>query len=118
MFFGQIRSQNGNCRNPTAYQFYFNFKKLFAIKFMLITSKNTNCESIDFTEEDSMSFFNIMREFGNKKQNNLIHKNQALSLFKEIGTIENISILPDKNPLTYFSAICYREREKAAISKS
>lgn len=111
LFFGQIRSQNGDCRNPTAYQFYHNFKKLFAIRFMLITTSHTNCESIEFCEQDSISFFSIMRDF---KLKQIVEDNvenvRGCSLLKEIQSKSGKKIVyPDKNSLTFFSGILYEK---------
>lgn len=39
-FFGQVRSLNGNAFNPTSIQFYFTFRKLFAIQYCNIDTGN------------------------------------------------------------------------------
>lgn len=41
-FFGKIRQQNGNCRNPTPIQFQRSFKKLFCLGYFQ-QSKGANC---------------------------------------------------------------------------
>lgn len=41
-FFGKIRQQSGNCRNPTPIQFQRAFKKMFGLSY-LSNSEGTNC---------------------------------------------------------------------------
>lgn len=39
-FFGKVRSMNDNAFNPTSIQFYFTFRKLFAIQYCNIDTGN------------------------------------------------------------------------------
>lgn len=43
-FFGQIRSINGNAFNPTPIQFYFSFRKIFAVQYSSIHTGNCRAD--------------------------------------------------------------------------
>lgn len=46
-FFGKVRQQNGNCRNPTPIQFTRSFKKLFALDFFNEIDESNCLEDFD-----------------------------------------------------------------------
>ena len=110
IFFGMVRSQNGNYTNPNCYQFFCTFKKLFALNFMFVPLSNTNCEK-EFDFEESMKFFKIIGQHKSK----IVKRNQIIKLGSEkICVLKkfNLSVkckIPEKNSLTYFAGFLLKK---------
>lgn len=97
-FFGAVRQQGGNCRDPTPIQFTRAFSKLF-LSNMLQNSRTSNCQEdiCDLLQRsDTTSFFE-------RPKSGPAHKERSPSSIALNGETDYRFDLPAKNALTYVS---------------
>lgn len=92
-FFGAVRQQGGNCKNPTPIQFMRAFSKLF-LSNMMQTSRFSNCQ------EDVCELLQKAETFFETPKPSECHSRKPSAVALN-GDVDYRFDLPDKNALTY-----------------
>lgn len=101
-FFGTIRQQGGNCRDPTPIQFTRAFKKLVALDFFAY-AKGANCQKDD---NSTLELFSEWKNLSPDRYSLFSNQSKPLKISNEInmqGSFQDYRLLnlPEKNALTY-----------------
>lgn len=101
-FFGTVRQQGGNCRNPTPIQFSRAFKKLVALNFFAY-AEGANCEN---DENSTLVLFSEWKNLSPERHSLFSNKSKSFKICEETNMKKSFHDyrqlnLPEKNALTY-----------------